>query len=125
MTSWKIDSRFHYTSKPDENDLDQLNAAWRTGQRHAKLVRSSAGFALGWDDDLSLERIPRAISISAIDLLTSEKTSQVRACAGDHCDWLFIDASRNHLRRWCAMDMCGNRIKMRRRQNRKRLFASN
>jgi len=122
---FRVFTAFTSENKPHEDDLNQLNTVWRAGQRHAKLVHSSAGFALGWDDDLSLERIPRAISISAIDLLTSAKIGQIRACAGDQCDWLFIDSSRNHLRRWCSMDECGNRAKMRRRQNRKRLFASN
>lgn len=105
-------------------DLDRLNAAWREGQRHAKVAGSRAGFSLAWDDDALLERIPRAISSAAVQTLTSEKTSRVRACAGEGCDWLFIDDSRNHLRRWCSMDECGNRAKMRRRQQRKHLAVS-
>ena len=122
---FRVFTAFAFGDRPAEDDLNQLNAVWRAGQRHASLVRSPAGFAIGWDDDLSLERIPRTISISAIHLLTSEKTGQIRRCHGDQCDWLFIDSSRNHLRRWCSMDECGNRAKMRRRQDRKRLFESN
>ena len=110
-------------SEPDIHDLDLLNSIWQEGQRHARLVHSSSGFTLAWDDKSSLERILRTISVSAINLLTSENIRQIRKCAGKNCDWLFIDASRNHLRRWCSMEECGNRAKMRRRQQRKRLAA--
>jgi predicted RNA-binding Zn ribbon-like protein len=44
----------------------------------------------------------------------------VKQCAGEGCGWLFLDTSRNHLRRWCTMDECGNRAKMRRRYERVR-----
>lgn len=108
-------------SKPSLDDLNRLNAAWREAQRHARLVDIGSGFALDWDDNPILERIPRSMCISAIQLLTSEKSARVRACAGEGCDWLFLDSSRNHLRRWCSMDECGNRAKMRRRQSRKKL----
>jgi predicted RNA-binding Zn ribbon-like protein len=35
-----------------------------------------------------------------------------KACRGDDCRWVFIDASRNTSRRWCDMANCGNRAKM-------------
>jgi predicted RNA-binding Zn ribbon-like protein len=38
----------------------------------------------------------------------------VRECSGDTCGWLFVDTSRNHSRRWCDMEDCGNRAKARR-----------
>jgi predicted RNA-binding Zn ribbon-like protein len=51
---------------------------------------------------------------SAADLVTSEAADSVRACAAPGCRWLFLDASRNHTRRWCDMKICGNRMKARR-----------
>jgi predicted RNA-binding Zn ribbon-like protein len=110
--------------QPPPDDLDRLNTAWREAQRHARIIRAADGFALDWDDDRVLERITRTICASAIDLLTSDKAARIRACNGLGCDWLFVDTSRNHLRRWCSMDECGNRAKMRRRQNRKKPAAS-
>jgi predicted RNA-binding Zn ribbon-like protein len=104
-----------------ESDLERLNATWRDGHAHACLVVSSGGFSLGWDDEPCLERLLRAVAASAIHLLASPQSLQVRSCAGANCDWLFVDASRNHLRRWCSMDECGNRAKMRRRQARQKL----
>lgn len=106
--------------EPDQGDLNQLSAAWQEAQRHACVAPFQTGFSITWDDDPTFKRIPRSMCISAINLLTSEKIKQIRECAGEHCDWLFIDSSRNHLRRWCSMDECGNRAKMRRRQFRKK-----
>jgi predicted RNA-binding Zn ribbon-like protein len=105
---------------PARGDLDRLNAAWRAAQRHAGVALTARGFAVRWDDAPSLDQITRAICMSAVDLLTSDRARRIRACAGDKCDWLFVDDSRNHLRRWCSMDECGNRAKMKRRQLRKR-----
>lgn len=100
----------------DGNDLGHLNAVWREGQGHARLVLSGDGFSLGWDDEPSLECLLRSVAASAIGLLVSPQVGRIRTCAGEHCDWLFVDTSRNHLRRWCSMDECGNRAKMQRRQ---------
>jgi predicted RNA-binding Zn ribbon-like protein len=103
----------------DGGDLEGLGAAWREGQGHARLVRSAGGFSLGWDDEPCLDGLLRAVAASAVALLTSPQVDRVRSCAGERCDWLFVDASRNHLRRWCSMDECGNRAKMQRRQSKK------
>ena len=55
-----------------------------------------------------------AIVESAVDLLTSERIRGLRICANPPCDWLFLDESRNGLRRWCEMRTCGNLAKVRR-----------
>jgi predicted RNA-binding Zn ribbon-like protein len=49
-----------------------------------------------------------------VDLLTSEALTRVRRCSGETCSWLFVDNSRNRMRRWCDMQVCGNRAKVRR-----------
>ncbi len=110
-------------SAPRPEDVGLLNAAWREAQQHACIVPSAGGFAVGWDDDPLLEQIPRSLAACAVGLLTSADASRIRVCAGEACDWLFIDGSRNHLRRWCSMDECGNRAKMRRRRKRARLVS--
>jgi predicted RNA-binding Zn ribbon-like protein len=55
-----------------------------------------------------------ALSMSASDLMTSEGVQRVRACDNQECRWLFLDTSKNHTRRWCDMQICGNRMKARR-----------
>lgn len=50
---------------------------------------------------------------SAGELLASEQLQFVRACASKTCEWLFLDTSKSHRRRWCDMTKCGNRAKAR------------
>jgi predicted RNA-binding Zn ribbon-like protein len=50
------------------------------------------------------------------DLLATLVPGQVKACPGTQCGWLFLD-SRGR-RRWCSMEVCGNRAKARRHARR-------
>lgn len=59
------------------------------------------------------------LSQAAAQLMLSDDLARVRACAADNCQWLFLDTSRNHSRRWCKMQVCGNRMKARRFQARR------
>jgi predicted RNA-binding Zn ribbon-like protein len=54
------------------------------------------------------------LSLSTADLLTSEEMHKLRVCGNPECQWLFLDTSKNHTRRWCDMKICGNRMKARR-----------
>ena len=60
---------------------------------------------------------------SAADLLTTESLDRVRLCKAEDCGCLFVDASKNRSRRWCAMSDCGNRAKVRRHRQRLRESA--
>ena len=53
---------------------------------------------------------------SAAELLRSDEAANVRICDGDDCGWMYVDRSRNGLRRWCQMRTCGTREKTRRRR---------
>lgn len=44
-------------------------------------------------------------------LLCAEDFSNVRACEGPRCTLIFADHTRGHVRRWCSMGICGNRVK--------------
>jgi predicted RNA-binding Zn ribbon-like protein len=39
--------------------------------------------------------------------------NRLKVCPDDGCAWAFYDESRNRSRRWCSMDVCGNRHKVR------------
>jgi predicted RNA-binding Zn ribbon-like protein len=54
------------------------------------------------------------LALNASNLLTSEALSMMRACDNSECQWLFLDTSKNHSKRWCDMKVCGNRMKARR-----------
>jgi predicted RNA-binding Zn ribbon-like protein len=38
---------------------------------------------------------------------------RLKLCPADDCGWAFYDESRNRSRRWCSMEVCGNRSKTR------------
>jgi predicted RNA-binding Zn ribbon-like protein len=57
---------------------------------------------------------------SAANLLQSDDLARVGVCEADGCGWLFIDRSRRHNRKWCQMEVCGNRAKAKRHYHRKR-----
>jgi predicted RNA-binding Zn ribbon-like protein len=51
------------------------------------------------------------IARDAVDLVASPAIDRVRECASHDCQALFLDSSRPASRRWCSMDVCGNRAK--------------
>lgn len=56
--------------------------------------------------------LPWLIADAAANLLSSPAAGLLRRCANNVCVLFFIDTSRNHSRRWCSMELCGNRSKV-------------
>ena len=67
-----------------------------------------------------LEAALGPIALSAVALLTQGDLTRVKQCGGVACGWLFYDETKNNRRRWCEMEVCGNRAKQRRRAARGR-----
>jgi predicted RNA-binding Zn ribbon-like protein len=44
-------------------------------------------------------------------LLAEEDLTDVKACEGRTCTLVFADRTRGRSRRWCSMEICGNRAK--------------
>jgi predicted RNA-binding Zn ribbon-like protein len=98
-----------------------LNEYIQEAAQHATLVQVNAGFEWRFDDARNRFETPLwPIARSAADLLASGQLGLVRACASKTCQWLFLDVSKNHRRRWCDMTKCGNRAKVRRFYSRKK-----
>jgi len=102
-------------------DLDELNGAISRLTGGVQLVRAREEFAWEWRvDEEALDSFLWPIALSAVELLLSEDRHWVGQCADDRgCGWLFLDTSKNHSRRWCDMNDCGNRAKQRRLQERR------
>jgi predicted RNA-binding Zn ribbon-like protein len=99
--------------------LQQLDRHFREAAANSGLQSAGKRFALTWrGSSSSLQRVRGEITRAAIDLLTSDRLHRVRQCEGETCSWLFLDTSRNGLRRWCDMQACGNRAKVRRYRRR-------
>lgn len=100
--------------KPPMKDMLALNADFRKLNSEAVLLPTGEGFSWIWrDKENHTARLLWEIVHSAMGLLASNDMQLVRQCAGDDCDWLFIDNSRSSNRRWCEMKTCGNRHKAR------------
>jgi predicted RNA-binding Zn ribbon-like protein len=75
-----------------------------------------AGGELTFDqdpDDVVAALVAPALGALLRDGLTSEG-KRLKACAASDCRWIFFDRSHASNGRWCDMDVCGARHKMRR-----------
>ncbi len=113
-TIFRIFSALALSRSPKAADIAALNEARWEALNHSTISTRAGSYVMDWTDKSALNRMLWPIVLSAAELLTSPQLSRVRECAGDRCDWLFIDTSRNHLRRWCSMAECGNRSKSQR-----------
>lgn len=48
---------------------------------------------------------------------------RLKLCPAEDCLWAFFDSSKNRSRRWCSMDVCGNRTKTREYRRRRAAIA--
>jgi len=117
-TIFHVFASLAHSASADEEDLSLLHQSWLENQSHSKLIRVDTGFVLDWETGESLDAMLWPIIHSAIELLTTDELKYVKQCS--RCDWLFVDRSRNHKRRWCSMRACGNRVKMSRRYEREK-----
>lgn len=105
---------------PNSRDIRSLNEMLRKAMPNLELGLRGSGCCWQWDDASSpVQRILWHVVRSVADLVTSDDVGRLRQCAGDDCDWLFLDTSRGGRRKWCSMASCGNRAKARRHYARK------
>lgn len=64
--------------------------------------------------------VARALCTIARDAVAtfSSGPGRIRRCGADNCALIFLDSSRPNSRRWCSMQRCGNRIKLRTHRHR-------
>ncbi len=104
--------------KLTNSDLKALNLA---GSHLSNSILCIHENSIRFDPTVSLKQI---VLFSAVPILTSQsEITRVKMCGGDNCGWLFLDESKNRRRRWCSMEMCGNREKARRHYKRKIALA--
>jgi predicted RNA-binding Zn ribbon-like protein len=86
----------------------------------AKAFLEPAGFGrpVQWTVGGGLDRPLLVVAWAAADLMTTVDLSSVRSCPGEGCGWMFLDPRGR--RRWCSMQWCGNRAKVRAHAERQR-----
>lgn len=60
-----------------------------------------------------VERIVGRLLAEVVRAEAEGKWGRLKACRNEGCRWAFYDASKNRSGRWCNMDVCGARHKMR------------
>jgi len=101
---------------PKKSDLDEFNRHLSAALGYSQISPTDEGFTWSWQEEKeSVDRILWTLVREAANLVTSEDMKRVGECADDRgCGYLFFDTSRNHSRRWCSMEDCGNRAKAQR-----------
>ncbi len=57
--------------------------------------------------------LPWLLADTGANLIASDMTAHLKRCANHAtCVLMFLDTSRSHTRRWCSMELCGNRSKV-------------
>jgi predicted RNA-binding Zn ribbon-like protein len=118
-------------SEPAGDALDDFNRLLGRALERMRVTpasgrhRAGPALQLGWrDGEESLDSVIWPVIWSAASLLVSEEAQRIRICGGPDCGWMYVDRSRNKLRRWCQMETCGTREKSRRRYQRVRPSTS-
>jgi predicted RNA-binding Zn ribbon-like protein len=71
------------------------------------------GTTMGWAPPVRATQALSTLAREMIELLSGPLSGRIRECASDNCPLVFVDSSRPGARRWCAMERCGNRQKLR------------
>ncbi len=120
-TIYHIFSAVANQKEPSPSYIPALNEALAEIVGRLRITPSREGFKWEWvQDPHAMDLMLWPVVRSAADLLTRPDLQRVRQCAGECCDWLFIDTSKNQSRRWCSMNFCGSRDKARRYYHRKK-----
>jgi predicted RNA-binding Zn ribbon-like protein len=95
--------------------VESLTKAHAGALALARLTPLGRNFGWSWSAEQSpVAALLGPISLSALTLLQQADLARVKQCQGDKCGWLFFDATKNKSRRWCEMEVCGNRAKQKR-----------
>lgn len=103
---------------PAPTDLDMLNGALAVTAVNRQLVLQEGKFVERCTAVSPLAQLECEVLRSTADLLLQMNSARLKQCGG--CGWLFYDTSRTGARRWCTMQLCGNRAKARRHYHKTR-----
>lgn len=74
-----------------------------SGDGSAQLVAEGSGL------DRALGRLLASMYVA----MTDGSWQRLKACSNDACRWLYFDHSKNHSKKWCTMESCGNMVNAR------------
>ncbi|MFI6286809.1 CGNR zinc finger domain-containing protein [Streptomyces sp. NPDC051018] len=99
-----------YGDEPPAGDIAVVNAV---AEQAPPVPRLTAEGARAWAPGVTGTQLLSAVARDAVDLFSGPYADRVRECGTHNCYLLFVDTSRPGRRRWCSMERCGNRQKVR------------
>lgn len=106
--------------------IEAINDLLRDQVGYTELKRVKGNFEkqfhLNFDEP---HRLLVPLSEAASDLLCYADFSLIRKCESPACVLYFYDTTKNHTRRWCSMNLCGNRAKAAAHYRRRKLERLN
>jgi len=76
-------------------------------------VDPAGGVRLVSADHDSFSRVIGGIAAAIAEAATAGTWARLKCCPGRRCGWAFYDRSASSRSRWCSMQICGARAKMR------------
>ena len=117
LKKYREDLRIKLLSRKQE-DLDaiiiELNSILEKDKLHYSIQNgeTSAGKSLNIRREyISPDQMILPIAHAVADLICNQNYDRIRNCDGPTCTIEFLDTSKNGKRRWCSMQVCGNRAK--------------
>lgn len=95
--------------------LSQLNQHLANHSEHQVLQYNMDGNEYKLTPAHDAITMPELLGILAYEgakLLASTQAKRLKRCCNTDCILIFMDSSRGQKRRWCSMEVCGNRAKV-------------
>jgi predicted RNA-binding Zn ribbon-like protein len=105
-------------SEPNKKDMETFVSTYGEAISHGQLLKEDNHYRTTWNVGETFDAVLWPVVHSAGEMLLSDELGHVKECPS--CGWLFLDTSKNQSRRWCSMNTCGARDKMRRYHKRQR-----
>lgn len=104
-----------------DSAIDLINQFLRDRAGYMELRRNKRGYEKHFHSEMmEASQLLSPAADSAADSLSLDDLSLIRKCENPSCILFFYDVSKNHVRRWCSMSACGNRMKAAAHYERKR-----
>lgn len=93
--------------------VERTNNIFLEAKVHPKLKIEKEIYSLDYTiENSDYNTLLAIIAIEVMSLLNSKHVKYLKKCNNHTCSLLFVDTSKNHSRRWCSMETCGNRTKV-------------
>ena len=102
----------HTSQAADPAAANRLTRALASS-RLAVIARPDGGMSLASADHDPFSRALGAVAVAIAEAAVAGTWTRLKSCPGRLCGWAFYDRSAAARSRWCSMQLCGARAKMR------------